>query len=221
MKHCCEDKAHALAELAVRQARVIKIVLAVNAAMFAIELIAGVASRSTALLGDSLDMLGDALLYGATFYALAAGPVVKAKVAMLKGGMMAVLASSVFVEATLKAVRGIVPAAGIMGGVGTLALCANLACLVLLLRHRQDDINMRSAWICSRNDIIANVAVVGAALAVHVLASPWPDVVVGLGIASLFLASAIGVWREGRTALLGARRGHPNRSDAESASASL
>jgi Co/Zn/Cd efflux system component len=201
MRHCCDDKAEALGKLKSRQARVIKIVLAINAAMFVVESAAGLLSRSTALLGDSLDMLGDALVYGATLFAFARGPVARAKAALLKGGVMGVFAVSVFVEAIVKAVRGVVPDAEIMGGVGLLAFVANFACLVMLLRHREDDINMKSAWICSRNDIVANVAVVGAAFAVRMLRSWWPDVVVGLGIAALFLFSAFGVFTDGRKAL--------------------
>jgi len=205
MKHCCDDKAEALAQLRSRQSRVIKVVLAINAIMFAVELVAGLASRSTALLGDSLDMLGDALVYGATLYAFARGPVEKARTALLKGGVMALFAVGVLAEAIIKAARGAVPAAELMGGVGLLALAANFACLVILLRHREDDINMKSAWICSRNDIAANVAVVGAALTVGMVRSWWPDVLVGVGIAGLFLVSAFGIVTESLIALRAAR----------------
>jgi Co/Zn/Cd efflux system component len=201
MKHCCDDKVEALEKLRSRQARVIKVVLAINAAMFFVEITAGILSRSTALLGDSLDMLGDALVYGATLFVLARGPAAKAKAALLKAGVMGLFAFAVFAEAIEKSVRGVVPDAHVMGGVGLLALVANIACLVILVRHREDDINMKSAWICSRNDIAANVAVVGAALAVGMVRSWWPDVLVGLGIAALFLVSAIGVLTEGRKAL--------------------
>jgi Co/Zn/Cd efflux system component len=201
MKHCCEDKAEAIALLRSRQALVIKLVLAINAAMFVVELITGLAVRSTALLGDSLDMLGDALVYGATLYAFTGGPKEQAKAALLKGGVMLLFAAFVFAEAVVKATTGIIPGAELMGGIGALALGANLTCLMLLLRHREDDINMKSAWICSRNDIGANVAVIGAAFAVGMTGSFWPDVVVGVGIAALFLVSALGVVTEGRKAL--------------------
>jgi Co/Zn/Cd efflux system component len=201
MKHCCEDKAEALALLRSRQALVIKLVLAINAAMFVVELIAGLAVRSTALLGDSLDMLGDALVYGATLYAFSGGPTEQAKAALLKGGVMLLFAAFVFAEAVVKAMTGVIPGAELMGGIGAFALGANLTCLMLLLRHREDDINMKSAWICSRTDITANVAVIGAAFAVGMTGSFWPDVAVGVGIAALFLVSAVGVMREGRKAL--------------------
>src|SRR5690606_10612307 len=110
---------------------------------------------------------------------------------------MAVFGIGVFVEATAKLVEQVMPHAQLMGGVGLLALVANAACLVLLLRHRADDINMKSAWICSRNDIAANLSVVGASVLVGSLHSFWPDVIVGVGIALLFLLSAIGVLRDG------------------------
>ncbi len=206
MKHCCDDKAEALAKLCSKQERVLEIVLALNAAMFIVELATGLVSRSTALLGDSLDMLGDAMVYGATLYASAGGPLEKARVALLKGGLMALFAAGVFVEASLRAVRGVVPDEAVMGGIGVLALAANLACIVLLLRHRDDDINMQSAWICSRNDVIANGAVIAAALAVGWLGASWPDIVVGAGIAALFAVSAIGVMKEASRALRAAAR---------------
>jgi Co/Zn/Cd efflux system component len=118
---------------------------------------------------------------------------------------MGLFGASVFLEAIAKALHGAVPDSAVMGLVGALALGANAACLLLLLRHREDDINMRSAWICSRNDIIANGAVIIAAFAVNALGSLWPDLIVGVAMAALFVLSAVGVWREGRKALAAAR----------------
>jgi Co/Zn/Cd efflux system component len=201
MKHCCEDKAEALQALQERQGRTIRVVLAINALMFFVEAGAGVAARSTALLGDSLDMLGDALVYGATLLAFTRGARAKAKAAVVKGGVMLLLGGLVLVEAVSKIVGGALPDGGTMGIIGAVALTANVTCLLLLFRHRGDDINMSSAWICSRNDIIANVAVVLAALAVGAFESRWPDVLVGLVIAGLFLVSAIGVLGDGLKAL--------------------
>lgn len=201
MKQCCENKTDALRALDVRQRRTIRVVLTINAAMFAVEAAAGVAARSTALLGDSLDMLGDALVYGATLYAFARGARAKAKAAVAKGAMMLLLGGLVLTEAISKVATDTVPQVTTMGFVGALALTANVTCLVLLMRHRADDINMQSAWICSRNDIIANVAVLIAALAAGVLESRWPDIVVGAGIAVLFLISAGAVLASGLRAL--------------------
>lgn len=196
MKHCCEDKAEALNALRERQGRVLKLVLAVNATMFVVELVAGLRGKSTALLGDSLDMFGDAVVYGVSLYAIQRAPVWRAKASLVKGSVMALFGVAVLVEAVIKALSGVVPHASTMGAIGVLALAANVGCLVLLFRHQEDDINMKSAWICSRNDIIANVTVIGAALVVRVSGSFWPDVVVGVGIAGLFLMSAVGILRE-------------------------
>jgi Co/Zn/Cd efflux system component len=211
MEHCCEDKAEALEALRERQGRTIRVVFAINALMFIVEAGAGVAARSTALLGDSLDMLGDALVYGATLFAFTRGASAKAKAAVIKGGVMLLLGGLVLVEAVSKIVGGTLPNGGTMGVIGAAALAANVTCLLFLFRHRADDINMTSAWICSRNDIIANGAVVLAALAVGAFDCRWPDVLVGVAIAGLFLVSAIGVLGEGLKTLRDAPEGCPCR----------
>jgi cation diffusion facilitator family transporter len=207
MRHCCEDKAAALRGLRERQARVLKLLLLVNSAMFVVEVVAGLLSRSTALLGDSLDMFGDAAAYAASLYVLDRGTVWRARASILKGTVMALFGVVVLVEAGPKAISQVVPHAETMGIVGALALAANVGCLVLLLRHRRDDINMKSAWTCSRNDIIANVALIGAAIAVGQSGSWWPDILVGAGIALLFLLTAVSVIREGIRSLRD-HRGH-------------
>lgn len=201
MKHCCEDKAEALEQLRQRQARVLKVLLAANAAMFVLEAGAGLAARSTALLGDSLDMFGDALVYGATLHVLGRGLGSKAKAVLLKGGVLLLLGLLVLAEAVGKLVSGAEPHAEVIGAVAALALAVNTGCLLLLLRYRQQDINMRSAYICSRNDIIANLAVLGAGGLVGYFGSAWPDIVVGVGIAALFIVSAWGILRAGIEAL--------------------
>ena len=146
-------------------------------------------------------MLGDALAYGFSLYVVARGPAWQARAAMLKGAIMAAFAMGLMVEAASKMARGTVPAAEIMGGVGVMALMANGACLWLLWRRRADDLNMRSAWLCSRNDVMANVGVLVAAGGVAVTGSGWADVVVGLAIATLVAGSAVGVLREAHQAL--------------------
>lgn len=201
MKDCCEGKSEALACLRTRQGRVLKIVLAINAAMFVVEAVAGLAGRSTSLLADSLDMFGDAAVYGVSLYALDRGDAWRARASLLKGGLMAAFGLGVLGEAAWKALGHGVPQATTMGAVGGLALLANLACLGLLLRHRQDDINMRSTWICSRNDIVANLGILGAAWAVSRVGTIWPDVLVGVAIALLGLTSSVSILREARQAL--------------------
>jgi Co/Zn/Cd efflux system component len=154
MKACCEIGT----EFATRQCRVLQVVLWVNAAMFLGEFGAGLIAHSTALLSDSVDMLGDAIVYGFSLYAVMRGPTWQARAALLKGTIMGAFGLGVLTEATLKMVHSVVPSADVIGGVGVVALAANVFCLVLLARDRGDDINMRSAWLCSRNDVVANVA---------------------------------------------------------------
>src|SRR5262245_21037715 len=105
---------------------------------------------------------------------------------MLKGAIMAALGAGVLVQVAAKIVRGLLPTVEVMSAVGVLALAANVCCLVLLSRHRGDDINMRSAWVCSRNDVIGNVGVLVAATAVVVTRSPWPDILIGVAVAVVF-----------------------------------
>ena len=196
MKSCCDDKAEELAGLRKAQSKVLWKVLAINAAMFFVEMTAGILGRSTALLGDSLDMLGDALVYGFSLFAIDRGVRWKARAAILKGMIMLAFGFGVLMEAVIKAFSSIVPSGETMGAIGLLALLANLVSLFLLLPHRHDDINMRSTWICSRNDIIANCGVLLAAAAVTYLESSWPDIAVGSMIAAIFLISAIGVLKD-------------------------
>jgi len=188
---CCEVR-----EIPREQRRVLHIVLWINAAMFLTESIAGLLANSTALLADSVDMLGDAIVYGFSLYVIGRGVVWQARAAQLKGIVMAAFAVGVLVQVGAKIAQGLVPTVEVMSAVGVLALAANLVCLGLLWRRRADDINMRSAWICSRNDVIGNAAVLAAAGATAVTGSPWPDIVIGLLVASVFARSAVQVLRE-------------------------
>lgn len=192
MSCCHEDDCH-IEALRARQASVLRVLLAINVLMFVVEFAAGWLGSSTALLGDSLDMLGDGLVYGFSLFVVARGLRWKAVSAGAKGGVMAVFGVAVLLEAVAKLAWGEAPQPAIMAAVGAAALAANTVCLALLTRHRGDDVNMRSAWVCSRNDLIANVSVLAAAALVILTASPWPDVVVGAGIALLFLRSSVGV----------------------------
>lgn len=196
MSDCCETKAEELAALQQRQSRVLVIVLVVNAAMFVVEFGAGLLANSTALQADSLDMLGDSLVYGLSLYALDRGLLWRARAALAKGFVMAAFGLVVLADASMSLGRGVVPIAPVMLGVGALALTANLYCFSLLWKHRSDDLNLRSTWLCSRNDLIANSAVLVAAGLVAWSHSIWPDVIVGAGIAMLFLRTAVGVIRD-------------------------
>jgi Co/Zn/Cd efflux system component len=201
VKDCC-----AVADVPARQRRVLQAVLAINGTMFVVELVASLLAHSTALLADSVDMLGDAIVYGFSLYVVGRGAGWAARAALLKGGIMAAFGAGVLVEVALKLARGLVPAVGIMTGVGLLALAANGGTLLVLWRRRADDVNMRSAWLCSRNDVIANGAVLLAAGGVALTGSAWPDVVAGLLIAALFTTSAIDVIRAATQELRGGTR---------------
>ena len=196
MDNCCSDKACAVDQLRVRQARILQVVLAINAAMFVVELAAGIIAGSVSLLADSLDMLGDAMVYGFSLYVVARSDLWKARAAMAKAGVMAAFGLFVLGQVIYKLVTQELPAPGTMGAVGVLALAANTVCFALLWRHRAQDVNMRSVWICSRNDLVANVAVLAAAGLVWATATPWPDIAVGGLICALFLQSAYVVARE-------------------------
>ena len=176
-----------------QQRHVLQLVLAVNATMFCVEFGAGLVARSTALLGDSLDMLGDTLVYAFSLYVLNKNRAWRARSALIKGGVMLAFGLGVFVTAIVRLQAGVIPLVPAMVGIGALALMANTACFALLWRHRASDLNLRSTWLCSRNDLVANGAVIVAALLVAQLQSVWPDVLIGVGIAGLFVWTAFGV----------------------------
>jgi len=178
-----------------RQRHALSVVLVINLAMFLIELGAGLRARSSALLADSADMLGDAVVYGFSLYIVGRGSIWQVRGALLKGALMGVFGAGILAEAGTKLVRGVVPGAALMSGVGLLALAANAVVLGLLWRHRADDLNMRSVWLCSRNDVVANLGVLVAALGVRLTDRAWPDIVVGVAIAGILVMSAAGVIR--------------------------
>jgi len=206
MDDCCINKTCAIERLRNRQTTTLRLVLLVNAAMFVVELVSGLMAGSVALLADSLDMLGDALVYGFSLYVVARGPVWKARAAVAKAALMGLFGAFVFGQLVYKLVYPQLPAFETMGAVGAVALAMNGLCFALLWRHRADDINMRSVWLCSRNDLIANASVLTAAWAVWATLSPWPDIVVGALICSVFFRSAFLVAREARAEL---KRNHP------------
>jgi Co/Zn/Cd efflux system component len=149
--------------------------------------------KSTALLADSLDNLGDALTYGLSLYAVSKGAAVKAKVALFKGGLIFLAACTVVAQIAYRVFVPSVPIFEVMGAFSLLGLAANSLCLFLLWRHRHEDINMSSVWECSRNDIASNLSVLVTAGAVWLTGSGWPDIAVALCLVWLLLRSAIRV----------------------------
>lgn len=168
-------------------------VLGINAGMFLVIVVAALYGKSTALLADSLDNLGDALTYGLSLYAVSRGAAAKVKVALFKGGLIFLAACAVIAQIAYKVFVPSVPIFEVMGAFSLLGLAANSLCLYLLWRHRHEDVNMSSVWECSRNDIASNLSVFVAAGAVWLTGSGWPDIVVALGLVWLLIRSSIRV----------------------------
>jgi Co/Zn/Cd efflux system component len=189
MDDCCNDD---LPTELIRagQRGTLRTVLAINAVAFVVLLAAALAGRSSALLADSLDDLGDALTYGLSLYAVSRGARTKAWVALFKGVLIALAALGVACQIAYRFLVPAVPVFQTMGWFGALALAANSVCLFLLWRHRHEDVNMSSVWECSRNDIAANLAVLVAAAGVWASGSRWPDLLVALGLVVLLVRSA-------------------------------
>lgn len=198
MSGCCANKGDALAVAARRGEvrKVLYIVLAINGLMFFAEFGAGLVAHSAALMADSMDMLGDALVYVISLYALDRSSRWRAGAALFKGAFILFLGLGVLVQIGFKLMFGVPPSSGLMLLFGGLALVANLYCLRLLWRFRADNVNLSSTVECSRNDVIANVGVMVAAAGVAIFASPVPDIAVAIVIAFLFLRSALRVTAE-------------------------
>ena len=200
-EHCCQHKAKELEKLQKRQAKILWVILVINAVMFVVEFSGGIKAASLSLTGDSLDMLGDALVYGCSLYVIQKGKKAQARSAILKGGIMFLTAIAVFSRATYQLFAQTVPTVSLMSEIGILALVANLICFFLLIRHRNDNINMSSVWLCSRNDIIANTSVLLTAGLVFLTGSFVPDFILGLLLTVVFAQSAAKVLTQARAEL--------------------
>ena len=192
MSGCCNQDC-SLDKLQERQRGTLQVVLGINAVMFVVIFYASLIGKSSALMADSLDNLGDALTYALSLYAVSRGARVKAKVALFKGGLILLAAIVVAAQIIYKLFVPSVPLFEVMGSFSLLSLIANSLCLYLLWRHRNEDVNMSSVWECSRNDIAVNLSVFIAAGAVWYTDSGWPDIVVALCLVWLLMSSAIRV----------------------------
>ncbi len=181
--------------------RALLVVIAINAVMFLVETSSGYYATSMALRADALDFLGDTLTYAITLLVIGQPLRRRAAAAMLKGASLALMGLWVFAATVYQALILQQPNALVMGSVGFLALSANLASVLLLLRWRDGDANVRSVWLCSRNDAIANVAVIVAAAGVFSTQSAVPDLIVAGIIASLFLYSSVKIVAQARREL--------------------
>ena len=185
--------------------KILWLVLAINLIMFFIEGIAGFLAQSNALMADALDMLGDAAIYGFSLFVIQLDPIWKTRAGILKGLIMSAFALGILGSTIYRVYYHAAPDASTMGIVGGMALAANLFCAYLLLRFKNDDINMRSAWLCSRNDVLANLGVLAAAGGVAWSGSHWPDLAVGVIISGLILQSSFGIFKDARLELNTAR----------------
>ncbi|MEP1209221.1 MAG: cation transporter [Rhizobiaceae bacterium] len=183
---------------------VLWLVILINGAMFFVEMAAGKLSGSQALQADALDFLGDALTYGISLAVIGMSLKVRSIAALLKGFSLLLMGLWVFGSTVYQTFVLGVPKAEIMGVIGVLALAANVTSVLLLMRYKDGDANVRSVWLCSRNDAIGNVAVMAASVAVWFTVSAWPDLVVAIIMAGLFLRSSqlilAQAWQEYRSA---------------------
>lgn len=204
MSSCCENNC-AVEAMRERQRGTLVTVFWINALMFLVIAAAAVYGKSTALLADSLDNLGDALTYALSLYAISRSTTTKARVSLFKGGLIFMAASVVIAHIIERLVSPVMPSYELMGGFSLVGLLANGVCVFLLWRHRQEDINMSSVYECSRNDIAANVSVMVAALGVWAFESALPDIIIATLLAALLLASSARVIRRALMELSGER----------------
>jgi Co/Zn/Cd efflux system component len=206
--HCC-GHGHDQGAASPVYRRILWIALAVNLAMFAVEIGAGLAAQSVSLLADSLDFLGDAANYGISLFVLGMALQWRARASLIKAASMGAFGLWIAGTTFQHALAGTVPEAPVMGVVGALALAANLGVAVLLYRWRDGDSNMRSVWICTRNDAIGNLAVLAAAAGVLGSGTGWPDYIVAAIMSGLALTGAFQVTRQALAELAHTRRAAP------------
>ncbi|MDX1497424.1 MAG: cation transporter [Salinisphaeraceae bacterium] len=176
--------------------RVLQIVLILNLVGFAVEFGVALWAQSSALLADSMDMIGDVMAYAFSLYVVGKSLAWRVRAARLKGWIQFVFGVAVLIEVARHAIYGIEPVSALMLYAATGALVLNLICAGLLMSFRNDDINMKSVWLCSRNDVIGNIGVILAAGLVAISGSIWPDIIVGALIGLLFLRTSFRVLRE-------------------------
>lgn len=192
---CCGSGV-AFAGLSADYKRRLWIVIAINAAMFLVEMSAGALAGSRALQADALDFLGDAATYGISLAVIGASIQVRSRAALFKGASLTLMGLWVFGATAYHVFVLGVPRAEVMGTIGFLALAANVASVLILFRYKDGDANVRSVWLCSRNDAIGNVAVMIAAIGVWGTMTRWPDLIVAAVMAGLFIYSSVQIVRQ-------------------------
>ncbi|WP_346906944.1 cation transporter [uncultured Roseibium sp.] len=208
MGSCCgHDHSATFDGLSADYKRRLWLVIALNGGMFLVEMVAGQVAGSKALQADALDFFGDAVTYGMSLAVIGASLKVRSTAAVIKGLSLLLMGLWVGGSTAYQVLVFGMPEAGVMGAVGFLALLVNLSSVLLLVRYKDGDANVRSVWLCSRNDAIGNVAVMLAALGVWGTATAWPDLIVAGLMATLFLNSAVRILAQ---ALREFRHGHPH-----------
>lgn len=186
--------------------RTLALLLSINGAMFAVELVLGWVAQSMGLIADSLDMLADAGVYTAALWAVGSTTRRKTHAAFASGFVQIALAVGVAIEVVRRVVTGSEPVSILMIGVSALALCANTACVMLLRQHRHGEIHMRASWIFSTTDVQVNVGVIVAGVLVMLTRSAWPDLVIGLMVCAIVVRGGVRILREARASYAAARR---------------
>ena len=194
--HCCNHEVEQNAPRTRGYRRILWVALAVNLLMFAVEIGSGLRAGSVSLLADALDFLGDSANYAISLWVLGLGLAVRARAAQFKALSMLLFGLGVLAVALWNAWSGVLPDAPTMGLVGSLALLANLGVAALLYGYREGDSNMRSVWLCTRNDALGNLAVLLAALGVFGSGTAWPDLLVAGIMAGLAITAALQVLRQ-------------------------
>ncbi len=178
---------------------VLRVLLLINAAMFVVEIVAGWLADSAGLIADSLDMLADAMVYAISLYAVGRSAAVKQRAALMSGWLLVLLALGVAADLVRRVFVGSDPSSVPMMAFGSLALAANVTCLVLLAKHRDGEVHMRASWIFSVTDVLANLGVITSGLLVMLFHSRWPDLIIGSAITMLLLLSGIHIIRDARS----------------------
>jgi len=199
MSGCCDDKV--FEGMSDGYKRALLAVILINAVMFFVEITAGIKSGSQALLADSLDFAGDSATYTISLLVIGASLRTRAMASLFKGGSLAVIAIIILASSLYRFLDDTVPAAETMGLIGFLALLANLTSLLILMRWRDGDSNVRSVWLCSRNDAVGNVGVIIAGIVVAITGAAWPDLLVAILLATLFLRSSVSIVSQARAEL--------------------
>ena len=195
-KDCCDSGCSSNALITPRYRKILWVALAINAAMFIVEVVGGFSSGSVSLMADAIDFFGDAMNYAISLLVLSMSLMWRARAALVKGITMGLFGLFVLASAIWSFIHGKVPEPYTMGLIGMLALVANVSVALMLYAYREGDANMRSVWLCSRNDAIGNLAVILAAVGVFGSGSAWPDVLVALIMAGLGLSASIQVSRQ-------------------------